>query len=640
MTPSRMHRHRFPAQNARRCATLLAVVSVLLCACGGAPAPAGRDASNVQEKPSLLRRLLPVETVPVAVPQLSPAPLPILPPMPQPILQADDVATARRDAARALAKGRLYQGERDAIPLYQALLDLDPDDARARAGLQRAGRRLLDAGTALLAKGSDDDAALANLRGMVAAVRRIAPDAARVQAFSAAVALREQAQAWSLAGEQALRDGDAGDGHATGAAFAFRQALLAQPESRRAHQGLADTEAALILRGEEAARAADFTAARQWLAKARAARGDTATMQAAEAALESIRDATITRLRDKALGLLQQPGTGLKPARALLTEMRRIADKGDPRIGLLGWRIDLAEHYGVFGPGQVFTDALADASRGPQMVVVPHGRFDMGADADEPGAAEAERPRHEVRFERGFAMSVTEVTVAQFRRYVAAAQARPRATRRGFSTVYDLRGGNFVRRSGVDWRSGYDGRAAGPDDPVLHVSVRDAEAYADWLSAQTGHHYRLPSEAEYEYALRAGGTGRYPWGQGGIPPRAYGNLAGGNDVAPNGRHWSNAFVGYGDGWWGPAPVGSFTANAWGLSDMGGNVSEWVADCWHASYRRAPADGQAWFNPGCRARVVRGGAWSSAPQQARSAWRMSQEGDMTSGRVGFRLVRGL
>ena len=71
-------------------------------------------------------------------------------------------------------------------------------------------------------------------------------------------------------------------------------------------------------------------------------------------------------------------------------------------------------------------------------------------------------------------MSVTEVTVAQFRRYVETAQARPRATRRGFSTVYDLRSGNFVRRSGVDWRSGYDGRAAGPDDPVLHVSVRDA----------------------------------------------------------------------------------------------------------------------------------------------------------------------
>jgi formylglycine-generating enzyme required for sulfatase activity len=223
---------------------------------------------------------------------------------------------------------------------------------------------------------------------------------------------------------------------------------------------------------------------------------------------------------------------------------------------------------------------------------------------------------------------------------VESANARPRATRRGHSIVYDERSGNFARRSGVDWQSDYNGARAAPNSPVMHVSVRDAEAYAKWLSEQTGRHYRLPTEAEFEYALRAGSQGRYPWGDAGTPPEGSGNFTGGNDVSPSGRHWNNAFVGYGDGFWGPAPAASFRANAWGLYDMGGNLSEWVADCWHASYRRAPADGAAWYNPGCRQRVIRGGSWANSPQQTRAAWRLSQDSDTTSARIGFRLVRGI
>ena len=106
------------------------------------------------------------------------------------------------------------------------------------------------------------------------------------------------------------------------------------------------------------------------------------------------------------------------------------------------------------------------------------------------------------------------------------------------------------------------------------------------------------------------------------------------------RRWNNAFVGFGDGYWGPAPAGRFQANAWGLHDLAGNVSEWVADCWHASYRRAPAGGTAWFNPGCRQRVVRGGVWSGSPVQTRSAWRASMDPAMTKARIGVRLVRGI
>ncbi len=197
-----------------------------------------------------------------------------------------------------------------------------------------------------------------------------------------------------------------------------------------------------------------------------------------------------------------------------------------------------------------------------------------------------------------------------------------------------------MRRNGADWQADYNGAKAPPDNPVMHVSVRDAEAYAAWLSAQTGRYYRLPSEAEFEYALRAGTTGRYPWGDAGVPPAGSGNFTGSEDVSPSGRHWKNAFIGYGDGYWGAAPTASFRPNGWGLHDMAGNLSEWVADCWHASYRRAPPDGAAWYNPGCRQRVVRGGNWANAPEQTRAAWRLSQDSDVTSARIGFRLVRGI
>jgi formylglycine-generating enzyme required for sulfatase activity len=272
-------------------------------------------------------------------------------------------------------------------------------------------------------------------------------------------------------------------------------------------------------------------------------------------------------------------------------------------------------------------------------VVVPHGAFRMGAAAAEEGSSDAEKPAHYVRFDRGFAMSRTEVTVGEFRRFVEATGYRSRAVRRGHSTVYDERGGNFVRRSGVDWRSDYTGKPAREDMPVLHVSARDAEAYVEWLAQQSGQRYRLPSEAEFEYALRAGSDGAFPWSTR-VPPRSAGNVTGSGDASPGGRRWRNAFTGYSDGWWGPAPVASFAPNAFGLHDLAGNVSEWVADCWHAGYRRAPANGEPWINPGCRTRVMRGGSWASAPAQIRSAWRLSVDGDTTNARLGFRVVRDL
>lgn len=548
-----------------------------------------------------------------------------------------DAADAHRRAARALSEGRLFDGPDDAIPLYLALQRLDASDGRAKTGLGRSLDRLLDQGAQVMRHAEDRTEALRRARQIAAVARTVAPADPAVVAYLARVDEADQLTRLNVASERALREGTLGE-NGGGALAGFREVLKWKQGQPRAMQGLAAVESAMIRRAEEAALASDFDTTRLWLDRAAKVREDAQTVADARVRVEAIRMARIAELRDAGVRDMATP-LGLKEARVKLAEVLRIAEPGNRVAADFRQRIDLATHYGLFRPGQAFTDALHHGGRGPAMVVVPHGGFSMGAGEDEKDATDAEKPAHYVRFDRGFAMARHPVTVGEFRRFVEATQYRPRATRRGHSIVYDERSGNFVRRSGVDWRSDYTGQPASDDMPVLHVSVYDAEAYAEWLAGQTGHGYRLPSEAEYEYALRAGRQGRYPWGSG-QPPRGVANLTGGNDRSPSGRTWNNAFVGYGDGYWGPAPVGRFRTNAFGLKDLDGNTSEWVADCWHASYRRAPADGAAWFNPGCRSRVVRGGSWASSPAQARAAWRSSSDSDMTNARVGFRVVRGI
>lgn len=553
-------------------------------------------------------------------------------------IAGDGVAAARRQAAQAFEQGRLYEDAQAAVPLWLALLQRDAKDRQAVAGLKRARQQLLEDANALLVRPLKQREAVAQASDMALVLLTIAPDDPRVRQLQSRVEMAQRVIAYNRAGEEDLRAGRIGE-DGDGAIPNFREALALNPDDARARQGLAAAESGLIGRAETAARASDFATAGTWLAEAAKVRDSSITIADAFERIERIRADTLIRLRDEGLRDLATP-QGLKAAREKLEDALRMALPGDPVVGQLRERIELVTHYGSFRPRQVFSDALRDGGRGPQMIVVPHGGFQMGAGDTELGASDAEKPSHYVRFERGFALSITEVTVADFRRYVQASNARPRATRRGHSIVYDERSGNFVRHSGVDWQSDYNGGPALANSPVMHVSVRDAEHYAIWLSEQTGRSYRLPSEAEFEYVLRAGSSGRYPWGDAGTPPPRSGNFTGAEDVSPSGRRWYNAFVGYGDGWWGPAPVGSFEPNAWGVHDVAGNLSEWVADCWHASYRRAPADGAAWFNPGCRQRVIRGGNWANAPEQTRAAWRQSQDSDTTSARIGFRLVRGI
>ncbi|MFC3552164.1 SUMF1/EgtB/PvdO family nonheme iron enzyme [Lysobacter cavernae] len=540
-------------------------------------------------------------------------------------------------AETALAAGRLFGSADDAIPLYLALRRHAPDDAAVQAGFARALAQLLAKGDTALAALDRDPLSLRRAHEIAAVVRAIAPADPAAGEYLARLDQADQAQEANRLGEEALNAGRIGeDGSRDGALAYFRQALQLRPDDVRAGQGMAAAESALIRRAEVAADRDDYAGAARWLDVAAPLRPQLGTVEDARAQITMQRLARVGALRDQGLAALSRED-GIDEARRHLATLLRIAPAANPAAAELRERIDLATHYGLFRPRQAFTDAMKSGGRGPQLVVIPHGAFRMGAGESEAGASDAERPARNIRFDRGLAMSRNEITVGEFRRFMAASKHRARSSRRGYSTAYDERSGNLVRRGNVDWQSDYAGHPAADDLPVVHVSAKDAMAYANWLSEQTGQRYRLPSEAEFEYALRAGNAGRFPWGDDAPPARA-GNFTGGLDASPSGRRWRNAFVGYGDGAWGPARVGSYVANAYGLHDLAGNVSEWVADCWHDNYRRAPRDGAAWLNPGCRSRVIRGGSWASSPAQTRSSWRLGNDADTTSARVGFRVVR--
>jgi formylglycine-generating enzyme required for sulfatase activity len=162
--------------------------------------------------------------------------------------------------------------------------------------------------------------------------------------------------------------------------------------------------------------------------------------------------------------------------------------------------------------------------------------------------------------------------------------------------------------------------------PVIYVSWDDAQSYVAWLNRVTGQRYRLLSEAEYEYATRAGTQTAYSWG---------------DHFQLNGKAMANCNI-CGSQWDGrqTAPVGSFAANGFGLYDMVGNVFSWVEDCFHRNYNGAPMDGSAWTDSGSCNRVVRGGSWNVTPLNLRSPYRVTYPTDFRLNFLGFRVGRTL
>jgi len=231
----------------------------------------------------------------------------------------------------------------------------------------------------------------------------------------------------------------------------------------------------------------------------------------------------------------------------------------------------------------------------PEMIVIPAGSFTMGSPTTEQGRYSNEGPQHKVVIAKRFAVSKFDVTFADWDACVSV--------------------GGCPKAGDSGW--GRDTR------PVINVGWDDAQTYVEWLSKMTGQPYRLLTEAEWEYAARAGATTAYYWG---------GEIGKENANCNNcGSEWDRRQT---------SPVGSFKPNAFGLYDMAGNVWQWVQDCYHGDYKEAPTDGSAWTSGDCSSRVVRGGSWFDIPRNLRTANRFRSTSGHRSNFLGFRVGRTL
>ena len=268
-------------------------------------------------------------------------------------------------------------------------------------------------------------------------------------------------------------------------------------------------------------------------------------------------------------------------------------------------------------PGRVFRDC-ADC---PQMVVVPAGRFLMGSHREEAERSREEGPQHTVVIAKPFAVGRFEVTRNEFSVFL-------RDSLHGLENkCWTLERGKYQQRSKRSLRQ--PGFQQDGTHPVTCVNWSDAKAYVAWLSQKTGKTYRLPSEAEWEYAARAGSTRPFWWG---------------GTISPDNANYNGTYV-YNGGAKGQyrartLPVDSLQANAWKLYNVHGNVWEWVEDCWNDSYAGAPKDGSPWTTGKCTLRVLRGGAWANYPKLLRAAARFHYGLRTRSAIIGFRVVREL
>ena len=275
-------------------------------------------------------------------------------------------------------------------------------------------------------------------------------------------------------------------------------------------------------------------------------------------------------------------------------------------------------------PGKTFEDC----ANCPEMVSIPGGQFTMGAPNNEPDSNDAERPQVDVSIP-AFAIGRTEVRRRDFAAFIAATGYRPNDNCWGETNS----GNDFVK--GNNWER--PGFSQSDDDPVVCITAADAEAYVKWLSKTTRLSYRLPSEAEWEYAARAGVTAAY-YGSGKVSDYCkYGNIAD-ESAARTYKGWS--VVDCDDGFVYTAPVASFEPNAFGLYDMLGNVKEWVADCWNDSLKGIGPNAKARRSGNCQMRVVRSGAWNGPPEIGRLAYREKNNVPTAYYNYGFRVARDL
>nr|WP_175816892.1 SUMF1/EgtB/PvdO family nonheme iron enzyme [Burkholderia diffusa] len=239
--------------------------------------------------------------------------------------------------------------------------------------------------------------------------------------------------------------------------------------------------------------------------------------------------------------------------------------------------------------GATAANEIQDCSACPVMLAVGPGTFAMGSNSGDP----SEKPAHRVTLDHSFAMAKYVVTVAQW---------------------------NACRDAGACPRLPSESNTVA-NAPARDLSWDDAQQYVKWLSKISGKSYRLPTEAEWEFAARGGTATRYWWG---------------NEMRTGNANCKDC----GPPWRADAPdnVGTFAANPLGFYDMAGGVWEWVSDCWHTSYKNAPADGRSWDEPNCQVRVIRGGSWRDGAAYMPVSTRFKYDSSVRFSANGFRVAR--
>jgi len=273
-----------------------------------------------------------------------------------------------------------------------------------------------------------------------------------------------------------------------------------------------------------------------------------------------------------------------------------------------------------------------------KLVLIPAGKFMMGSPETEKDR-DKDETQHEVTISNPFYMGITHVTVDQFAAFVKDSGYKTDAEKDGWSVGFEIKDGKIAlkKMNGCSWRNASFEQNG--DHPVVQVSWNDAKAFCDWLSKKSGKTVVLPTEAQWEYACRAGTKTAYPWG----------------DAPDDGKGWANAsdqslkkklpnappewkFFGWDDGFVFTAPVGSFKANAFGLYDMNGNAGQWCQDRYGAYEKGASTDPTGPDTGSYR--VLRGGCWSNYPQYCRSAIRGGYVPVTRLSKFGFRVVLDL
>ena len=526
----------------------------------------------------------------------------------------------------------------------QETLSSDPANADAAAQLDRLLTDLVGQAIRLLDDRSVESSSVLmemqsylQAKKLLSSVRAIDPELPGLEDALLRVQRLEEADELLVAGNEALESQRILQPENDNALDYFKRAYERDPANHSIQSGLEKVQGILVRWAHESAQELDFEMAEEWLQQASGVRDDQTLVEATREEVSSFLTERAGDTEQQAIDAMDSGNFAM--AEFHIIDLIALGGQGE-LVKSLRERLEEARFYGGFEPGQIISDVfLRSDHRAPDIVVISAGSFLMGSDHESDDAHNQEKPRHRVTITRGFGLGVREVTVSEFRLFANRSGYQTAAQEEGSSSVWDEAAGRLTPRDGIYWEHDFKGDEAAPRMPVLHVNWDDAQAYVQWLARETGKRYRLPSEAEYEYVARAGATGDYWWGDN-TPRQVVENLAGDRDVSLGNRQWGASFKRYADGHWGPAPTGVLLANPMGVHDITANVSEWVEDCWHQNYVKAPVDGSAWVNPGCQRRVARGGYWASAPDRTRAAFRISAKPETFGVVVGIRIARDL